>query len=510
MAAVSLSQTLRLDPSLSTQQDRSLAYAHFEILLRKVQCFEKEKEALVAQHADVWMVTQEATDRIETIIATTTNAPLHEACKALREVMANPGGAEELLSIEDVVATPEFGVFAQLQSVPKNLKCGQSLLPLSKFVEAMTLRSSPDAVALSATLSIRKSFIQETFPATAEGLRVSEQFSRQVDEARAAALPWLAQSDHDPVLVALKHHREPVQEEAGQESSLNDLLSVRVVSHNVQERTTNGIATFVTSGKFLAGLQKGSARQLAAHALHNDVRLEHRRCVVEFVKRELQRAEIVCLQELSRDVVDAIACEVCKDASSAEGPWIHASSNLDPCNGVDCAAITCIVSNVPIRKRPDVVVTVAQATKVNTRRFATAHVPRLNLVVSSIHVRHAANSAAEAGGNVANIEEAVGKLAKSLFAEPEPSDHLRAASSDSCGLLAVGDFNGDISHVTSFSGALAGTLCAVPPRPTAFGGRKAFAIDGGIFIPPPPNSTSASDIPTPIWSLDCTPFDSGV
>ena len=289
------------------------------------------------------------------------------------------------------------------------------------------------AVAMdTAASSVRRVYEDETLPKSIEGQAMAATLDLQIRSLVEGYRSWLARSDHEPIRAQLELKSGggggvsgggggggggSQLAEGGGEGGGGVLL--RVASHNVQERVTNGIQTYTCHMPFLTGMGKGASKTLMEKMLDPTVTDEHVRQVVGLVERELfveRSADAVCLQEISTDMVEELQRTFGGGgggggAGAARPSWVHASAVPNPNakrSPKECAALTCIVSAVPFVPLRDVAVVTQQASKSVGRNYATVLLTPPGggeggseggsegggggggVVLSSVHVRHAA------------------------------------------------------------------------------------------------------------------------
>ena len=337
--------------------------------------------------------------------------------EAAESLLAEVGSGKNL---EEILATEAASTFSSIvMEIPK--KVAVDIDNFARFVQGKLKSLSQERATERALGLVRKQYAAD-LNRSRVGISFASEFESLVAATCEKNKEIFARSDHEPIHATL---------------TMDDSSSFKVSSWNVQERVENGVLTYISSMPFIAG-KRGLSRKLTNWFLRDEVRQEHLRQVMQFVRRELigsagarPRADAVVLQELSPDVIGALSSEF------GDELYLHASElPPEPDTPQHCWAMTIVVSRHELTPQPDVMTTTQQATKLITRRFATVIVPSFNLLLSSVHVRHSSESDRKPDGvlslNRSNIIEALVSLSNLL------SPSFR-------GILAVGDFNGLLS-----------------------------------------------------------------
>jgi formaldehyde-activating enzyme involved in methanogenesis len=402
-----------------------------------------------------------------------------QACEAFLQELTDDADASALLYTRVASNFSERALNGA--QIPAKVVQG-GIAPLRGFVQAKWTQASRSRCQEISMNLVRK-FAEKEFGESSEGQAIDMAFQAKKEDLCFAFRSILAQSDHKPIRATFIENTEDKPD------SLFG-MSFTVASHNVQERCTNGVVTYISSLPFIPGT-KGHAAKLVDCFLQESVRLEHIRQVIGFVRRELLGAgatsDAVVLQELSPDVIEALQLEFCGNSlPNEESLGVHASASTSvPETKEFCFAITCIVARHPFEVMPDVEVTTEQATKSITRRYATVFFPKHRIVLVSLHVRHSAekgkhgaHSPATEYLNLENIETALQTVAGALSGP---------GAVGSRAVLAVGDFNGAIgslnaNRLTRLNAEHCVCLATCAPVGPTVPPPVCLPIDGGVVI----------------------------
>jgi len=465
---------------------------HFEAFTKEMFDAEESRDMLRVHRVKEMLAESEA--RISAKAAELYDRDYHSACQRLVDLLgqiSNDHGIETSLGTAmDSEVVRDF--IRIVQPIPPKVLSG-GLSSLTKFALAKMQRSSPEKALERAQEYVALCIERDELSEDAVGRQIETQFRARTCLSYEMHKKWLANSDHKPIRATFMQ-------------SSTEMSSVfRVSSHNVMERTFNGILAYVSNMPFIRG-KKGMSTKLARWCLRDEVCREQTSQVVDFVNRELllkEACDAVALQELSPGVIAALR-EHCASTTGPRRLWLHASEPPQvPPQGDECWAMTCLVSRHPFEALPDVTVDTRQPSKVVTRRFATVHVPSHRVLLSSVHVRHPIETKKAKEGpvvdqselNKGNVIEALSQLAGApSYLAPESRKLV-------LGVLAVGDFNGPLTtlrlqevkldcvdHDAIVGSAevpkrnFTGIIAAAPAEPTV-PPPLSLPIDGAVWLP---------------------------